>query len=165
MDYRAPLVSVLLAGALVAPSGCLLSEVPIAAQRVAIEPLPEAQTWRFNSGMTMPRRLVVRDEVAWHDVWHEMTRSSPETTPTPAVDFASRVVLVAAMGWRDSGGHAISIDEVHMMDGDAWVSITERSPGTGCFTTGALTAPVAVVVVPRFDGDTTYIERTDERDC
>jgi hypothetical protein len=165
MDYRGYLVSGLLVGTLAASSGCLFSEVPLAAQRVPIEPLSEAQTWRFNSGMTMPRRLVVRDEASWQDAWHEMTRSSPQTAPTPVVDFTSRVVIVAAMGWRESGGHAISIDEVHVMDGDAWVSVTELSPGVGCFTTQALTAPVAVVLAPRFDGDATYVEDTGERGC
>lgn len=116
-------------------------------------------------GMATRQRLVVRDGATWAALWQQLASNHRPIPAVPAVDFAGNVVIVAAMGTRSSGGYSIDIDDVRMGGGDARISVTERSPGDGCMVTMALTAPVAAVVVPRFLGQATFLERTEQRAC
>jgi hypothetical protein len=120
---------------------------------------------RYDSGMTTKQRLVIRDGAAWADVWKQITSPFQPVPPVPEVDFAKNVLIVAAMGTRSSGGYSIAVDGVRIVAGGAKVSVTEESPGSGCFTTQALTAPVAVVVVRRFAGEATFAEHTSQHAC
>ena len=56
-------------------------------------------------------------------------------------------------------------DDVRVLDGNARITVTARSPGRGCGVTMALTAPVAVVTVPSFPGEATFAERTVQHAC
>jgi hypothetical protein len=120
---------------------------------------------RFNSGMTTQQRLVIRDGATWAKVWAQIAAPHQPPPAVPAVDFAKDVVIVAAMGTKDSGGYSITINDVGLVPGGARISVTEESAGANCGVTMALTSPVAVVLVPRFDGGATFQEHTSKRDC
>jgi hypothetical protein len=160
-----PLLSVLFAGVSMA-AGCtdLPSGVPEGAQRVAIEPVQlDSYFVRFDSS----ERLVIRDEATWASTLARIMRpdvSPPTIPPRPPVDFASDVLIIAARG-PSGGGDSIAIDDVHALDGDAWISVTERSPRAGCPVTAILTFPAVVVVVPRFEGEATFIEHVERYAC
>ena len=139
--------------------------VPADAAPVTVEPVADLQSVRFNSGISTRERTVVRTRASWEALWPQIVGSLRPIPPVPAVDFATKTVIVASMGTRSSGGYVISVDEVRQSRGDSWITITERSPGSACGTTAALTAPVAAVVVPRFDGTATFIERTTTLNC
>ena len=66
-----------------------------------------------------------------------------------AMVLVGALVLVAAMGSRNSGGFAIRIDSVRVANGTARAWVTERSPGSSCVVTGAITEPTDAVVIPR----------------
>ena len=121
--------------------------------------------FRYNSGVDRHARLVVRSQAEWATLWAEITRNVSPVPPVPAVDFAERMVLVAAMGTRSSGGHAIAVETVESAGGVLRASVVERSPGARCVTTGALTQPLAAVVVPRTAGEVAWAERTAVVDC
>jgi hypothetical protein len=166
--YRARFLSLAFLVGIIGSTGCPRSGGANSGQvegPVFVQPLAEAQRVRFDSGMDTRQRLVVRNRAAWVKVWHQLVGNKSHTPPVPAVDFESNVVIVAAMGTRSSGGFSIDIDDVHFVDGDARISVTERSPGEWCGVTLALTAPVAVVVVSRFPGRATFLERTEQRAC
>lgn len=165
------LFSALLAGATATVIGCGgasvdASHFPPFAQPIAIRPLPGAESMQFTySGITTRQRLVIRDAATWADVWPQIAGSVQPLPPAPAVDFASDLVIVAAMGTRRTGGYSISIDEVRVASEDAWISVTETSPGSGCIVTQALTAPVAVAVMTRFAGRARFLEHRSVRVC
>jgi len=168
MHHRSRLLfCALLASATAGSIGCTSarSEFPEGAQPVVIQPIPEAQSERFYSGITTQQRLVVRDGATWANVWQQIDANSIPVPAVPAVDFASNVVIVAAMGRKNSGGYSIDVDDVRSVAEDAWVSITENSPGAMCITTAVITAPVAVVMVPRFAGQVTFLEHAVQDDC
>ena len=153
------------------------------------QPPAEAQPMRYlthtySSGMTTRQRLVIRDAATWSSVWQQITSprqplparagsgggvdSAEQPVPAaPAVDFASQVVIVAAMGTKSSGGYAIDIDDVRIVDEAARITVTEQSPGNSnrCGVTMAQTEPVAVVAVTRFPGEATFLERTSQDAC
>lgn len=138
---------------------------PTPAAPSIVRPVPEAQAVRSSSGMTAKQRLVVRDDATWAKVWAELASNYHPRPTVPSIDFARDVVIVASMGGQSGGGHEISVADVRIAGGNARISIVERSPGRRCVTTAAMTAPVAVVVVPRFAGRATFVERATTADC
>lgn len=128
-------------------------------------PLAEADGLRYYSGMATRQRLVVGDAATWAGVWAQMVGHLRPAPDAPVVDFAGKLVIVAAMGTRNTGGYSIAVTDVRLVGNDASISVREESPGSGCGVTAALTAPVAVVVVPRFTGHARFLEQTSERAC
>ena len=157
----------LLASATTGSIGCTgePSEFPEGAQPVVIQPIPEAQLDRFSSGITTQQRLVVRDGATWANVWQQIAGNNRPIPAAPSVDFASNVVIVAAMGMKSSGGYSIDVNDVRTVAQDAWISITESSPGAMCSTAGVITTPVAVVIVQRFAGQVTFLEHAVQDNC
>ncbi|TVP46332.1 MAG: protease complex subunit PrcB family protein [Gemmatimonadales bacterium] len=118
-----------------------------------------------NSGLDQRSRTVLRSQAEWADAW---TRAHALLIPAPAVpplDFDARIVVLAAMGQRASGGYAIEISGVHQDGDDLYVRVREVRPGPGCGMTMALTAPVHAVSVPRVAGTVRFVETEVTRDC
>lgn len=110
-------------------------------------PLPLTELARGHYGpCTAARREVVRDAAAWSRTWTEVqaTRTAP-----PPVDFDGQLALVACLGERRSGGHAIEIVSVEVTDTELIVSVRVTSPAAGAITTQALTQPFHIVRVAR----------------
>lgn len=117
------------------------------------------------SGISDRRRLVIGDADAWAAFWTEMHASLSPAPELPAVDFSTRIVVAAAMGRRATGGYAIRIESVSRRGDDLEVVVVESSPGAGCLTTQALTAPATAVSVARPAGDVEFVERTETVGC
>ena len=141
------------------------SDAPVDARPVTLEAVSGTEYLRFNSGITTRERIIVRTASSWEALWPQIVGSLRPIPPTPAIDFATKTVIVATMGSRNSGGYVITVDEVREARGNAWIAVSEKAPGTRCGTTGAITTPIAVVVVPRFDGSAAFSERTATVDC
>jgi hypothetical protein len=170
MHYRSQILpSAFLVAAIIGPLGCNAAPdnptgVPDDAQPVLVQPLPEAESQLFDSDITTRQRLVVRDNATWVTVWSQIeSRIPPGRVPT--IDFASSVVIVAAMGREPTTSYLINVDDVRTLREDAWISVTEQSPGPECTVGDVFTAPVAVVVVPRFAGQATFLEHTSQGTC
>jgi hypothetical protein len=149
-----------------ASSGCTESaSVPDGAQRISIQPLPADHPAQIFSSFDTRERLVIRDEATWTSAWEQVMGGIEPSEPAPEIDFATTLILVATMGAQISTGYAVAIDDVHTMDGDAWVTVSESSPGSRCPTGDAITRPATVVAVPRYEGETTFVERSKRVDC
>jgi hypothetical protein len=143
-------------------SDTLPAEVPEGAQPVTIRPLHPGEVF---SGFDRYARLVIRDDATWAGMWQQMMRGSEPVPDLPEVDFKSDLVLLAAMGPRQTTGFSIEIEEVQIKDGDGWVTVVERFPGPDCVTFDAITRPVHAVAVPRHPGQTIFLLRTETVDC
>jgi hypothetical protein len=169
---RAALLAV--AAAALTASGCHKPE-PVAPEIVATDvtaqPAPASQpivvtrlrpgphSFTYSSGITEPRRAVIRDEAAWRTAWAEIwARTGPTPPPLPAIDFTRDMVVLAALGQRNSGGYSITVDSASRAAGGIVVWVTKLTPGT-CGTLAALTQPVDVVSITRMAGSVEYRER------
>lgn len=134
---------------------------PAAPESLAFEPLHQD----FYSGLEDRRRAVLRTEAEWRELWNEIAgRQVPPPEPLE-VDFELRMVIVAAMGSRPTGGHAIAIESVRAEGDRIVVGVVETSPGAGCMTTQAFTAPVVAVTVEKRPGDAVFVERAVSEPC
>jgi hypothetical protein len=114
-----------------------------------------------HTGIGEARRLVIRDANAWAAFWSELGAGD-----RPDVDFTQNVVIVAATGQRRSGGYEIAVDRIDQRDGQLTIEVVETAPGPNCLTTGAVTQPVDVVVVPLASPRSwNFLERKEIRAC
>ena len=111
------------------------------------------------------QRLVIRDAQAWSQFWVRAHGSLTPRPDVPNIDFTTNIVVAAAMGSRPSGGYTVAIDAMYELESTLYAVVTERSPGAGCVTTAALTAPVIAVRVARPGAQVSFVEREEIIDC
>ncbi|MBW3571891.1 MAG: protease complex subunit PrcB family protein [Gemmatimonadetes bacterium] len=125
------------------------------------EPLSATDLYRQkSSGLDQPVRCVVRRPEDWAALWAAIRRRSRESPPTPppAVDFHTRMVLVAGMGPRPSTGYGIGITEVRRTESGIVATVLRYTPGL-CVLGMAVTEPVHAVSIPRADAPVQFIEK------
>ena len=118
-----------------------------------------------SSGFGESDRFVVRDSVHWARVWDTAFARQAPVPPLPAVDFATEMVVVAALGTRPSGGYDIVIEGMASEAGGAAVLVATTAPGDDCFTTAAITEPVVMVRVGTVAGPIRFHERAETHSC
>jgi len=119
----------------------------------------------FNSGITTRERVVIRSASEWPATWLRLHGAEQPPPDVGQLDFATEMAVVAAMGEKTSGGFDITIDSVTRHERGSVVHVTEKTPGSGCMTTEALTQPVHAVRAPRTDGEIWWRERTVTENC
>ena len=117
------------------------------------------------SGVEAPAREVVRTDAQWRAAWAQIHRHQQPAPAVPPVDFGREVVIVAAMGSRNTGGYTIGVDSAAATAEAIHVFVTERSPGRTCVTTQALTAPLHAVAIPADGRAVRFHENAVVREC
>ena len=124
-----------------------------------------ASYYRSNSGLPDSARLVLRTPAEWTTLWNRIVANHSPKPPAPEIDFSKEMLIVAAMGTRSTGGYSIEIDAVDRDSSSITVSVRTHSPGKTCGTTAALTAPVAIVRIPRSPLPVQFVEEHVITDC
>lgn len=159
-----------IASCVLAMSGCVSSggedgsqpEPPMSVQQLDSA---LASYYRHSSGYPDSARLVIKTADEWARVWNRIVSNHGPKPPVPEIDFAKEMVLVAAMGTRATGGFSIEIEAVDRDSSSITASVRKRSPGNTCGTTAALTAPVAIVRIPRSDKPVRFVEENIATSC
>jgi len=147
----------------VGPGTGSASEVPPNAQVVAFDMVQEVTT--EISGITEKSRRVIVDPAEWTALWDEIQTHVMPKPPVPSIDFGARMVILATMGERTSGGHTISVIEVAEDEGTLYVVVEEATPGVQCMTTDVVTSPAVAVSVPRTSGTVLFVDREIAYPC
>ena len=164
--FRAAMVSVVALGAGCKGSPSTGSDPDAGARLSVFVPAQDVTLAKqFNSGIIARELVVVRNASEWPATWSRIHGSQQPTPDVVQPDFATEMAVVAAMGEKPSGGFDISIDSVTHHERGSIVHVTEKTPGPGCMTTGALTQPVHAVRAPRSDGNVWWRERTMTENC
>ena len=134
---------------------------------MSVQPLDSslASYYRHSSGYSDSARLVIKTPEEGARVWTRIVSNHGPTPAVPEIDFSKEMLLVAAMGTRNTGGYTIEIEAVDRDSASITASVRKRSPGKSCGTTAALTAPVAIVRIPRSDKPVRFVEEDIATDC
>lgn len=101
------------------------------------------------SGLSEPRREVIRSDEAWQELWERVfTGVSPTPTP-PAVDFSREMLVVVALGERRSGGFGIAVQRVSPRGNGLEIEVLESCPAPGAMVSMGLTQPLEVIRLER----------------
>lgn len=119
----------------------------------------------LDSGITTFRFEVVLDQAAWDALWLQHTGGGTgPSTPAPAVDFSTEMVIGVWLGNRPTGGYAARIEAVVPAQilgapgapAGVAVSIREDQPNPKAVVTQAVTRPFHIVRAPRALGGAMY---------
>ena len=162
----APLAPLVALACDAAPTPPELRSTLDAGDRVAMTWLRgEPSPLTFGSGLREPARSVVRDDALWAATWTAIWSRHDPQPALPPVDFDREMVVVAALGERSSGAHAILLDSATVHGGTLVVHLRTIAPGPRCFVTAALTQAVDAARLARHDGPVEFRERAEVRDC
>ncbi len=119
-----------------------------------------------SSGLSTAQRTVVRDAATWRDVWNTIWARSTPIPALPDVDFSREMIVIAALGERNSGGFGIHVDSATTdATGAAVVWVRSVSPGPTCTTPAVITQPVDAARLPLVAGAVTFREQSQITDC
>ncbi len=139
---------------------------PAADVPASATPLPFVSVLKLQySSLVEEAHEVVKSRADWANLWSAATSGFDPPRDVPTVDFGRVVVLVAALGRRPTGGYEVFFTAVYEDEEHLYAIVTEVSPGIGCLTSQAFTAPVAIVTVPRREKPVRFVERADVRNC
>ena len=119
----------------------------------------------YYSGLQQPERLVVRDQAAWITAWSSLWPNGVPIPALPAVDFSKDMIVIAALGGRNTGGYSIFVDSARAAASGLVVFVGTSSPGRHCITTQAFTQPVDIARVPRTEAAVAFVDVPRVEDC
>lgn len=159
--------SVRLAAVLALCTACGVQRTsPAADVPASATPVPFVSVLKLQySGLVEEVHEVLKSRADWANLWSAATSGFDPSRDVPAVDFGRDVVLVAALGRRPTGGYEVFFTAVYEDKEYLYAIVTEVSPGIGCLTSQAFTAPVAIVTVPRREKPVRFVKRADVRNC
>lgn len=160
---RAIIISLFLGG--IGAAGCSSPVATEALQDLGPEQEGEVVLNLGYSGFAVSERVVVRSDRHWKAIWEKAFEIQTPVPPRPAIDFATEMVVVAALGSRPTGGYGIVITDLETRGTKLEVLVTASSPGSSCFTTQALTQPVVMVRVRAVPGPVAFRERSLVYQC
>ncbi|HWS88731.1 MAG TPA: DUF885 family protein [Pyrinomonadaceae bacterium] len=88
---------------------------------------------------------LITDWEGWRSAWEIIGAGRP----LPDVSFDTRAVVLAYQGMKPTGGYSIEITDIKRTGTVLAVTVNERHPASGSFTTQALTSPFVAVSIPR----------------
>lgn len=106
------------------------------------------------SGIAVPRQVIVRSEAEWQKLWSELGSRQV----IPKVDFQTRMVVGVFLGTRATSGFSVQIVEVREGSGELSVKYAERRPSPTNPVMQVLTAPFALVSIPKREGSVRFAE-------
>ena len=113
-------------------------------------------------------REVITDAETFETRWSALHSHRTEVPEPPSVDFDERVVVLAALGQRSTGGYRITLDRaVHdTEEGTVELTMREVRPGQGCMVQQVLTFPYLLATVEAVDASYEFVEgEPREADC
>jgi hypothetical protein len=105
------------------------------------------------SGITTPRRVVIRDEPEWRALWAE--HAGGAASP-PAVDFRTRMVAAVFAGDRPTPGYGVEIVDARQQADTLGILVNESRPAPGMLAAQVIVTPFHIVALPRFDGTVSF---------
>jgi hypothetical protein len=111
------------------------------------------------AGVHDPMRTVIRDSVAWRELWERINRPFMPQPALPAIDFAREMIVVAALGSRPNGGYDVVIQGAEQDSAGIEISVRVAAPASGCPTAAVVTQPIDLARVPVSDQPVRFREQ------
>jgi hypothetical protein len=117
---------------------------------------PDSAAFAQNSGYSEPTTAVIRDSLVWATAWATIHANQQPAPSLPGVDFAREMVVLVGLGSKGSGGWNVRLTSAQDSADGLIVRFVEQAPGRGCATSQALTEPVDIARIPRWDGEVRF---------
>lgn len=108
------------------------------------------------------REVVIRDAAAWAKLWAEHTAERSPAPPLPQVDFSTHI-LVGIFAGDLRGCHEFDIRRVNVVGGRVVVGFEDRDITAQAICIAAITNPVHIVAIPRFNAEVAFAQIAPNR--
>ena len=110
------------------------------------------------SGFQSPLQMFVSSEKDWIDLWEKRQGSSAPKSTHPTLDFKRDVVVVAALGTKETGGYSIEISKIVQTKENVVVTVRIGAPTPGAKPIVGPTSPFVLVRMKKPDRPVTFVE-------
>lgn len=117
------------------------------------------------SGITGKRLEVIRDINTFTEFWADHAAGFAPQPAQPNVAFGTDMIIAAFMGQRNTGGYAVTIEDIRENNEFIVVEIELETPGDGCVVEQVSTQPHHVIVLPDSDLPVQFSESTVEAEA
>ena len=126
MQLGVPLRPALVVTALATTIACEVPSITNPVRRPSAWQPDPASTLVYTSysAIASAERLLISDSTTWREAWERLHSTRSPRPPLPIVDFRREAVILAALGFRGTGGFAIRIDSLVTLDRE-----TPKRPG------------------------------------
>jgi hypothetical protein len=113
------------------------------------------------SGFQAPQQSFIATQKEWVETW--ITREGPVTPkrPHPEIDFSREVVIVAALGAKNTGGYAVEITRIVRTKDAIEVYLRRTAPAENAKVPTGATSPFVLARMAKPDRPVTF--RDDEK--
>jgi len=109
--------------------------------------------WQGERSQSTERaHVIARTDREWAELWARVGQEPP-SRGVPGGQMAVAIFL----GYRDTGGYGVTIEQVAVKGGELVVNYRERVPGPAVAVVQAITSPFAVRLVPAAEGTGTFV--------
>jgi hypothetical protein len=108
------------------------------------------------SGFTVPLQMFISSQKEWVEIWTTRQGSATPKRGHPAVDFDRDVVIVAALGTKDSGGYSLEITRIVRTKDDIQIFIRRAAPPDGAKAATVSTSPFVLARMKKPDRMVTF---------
>lgn len=101
-----------------------------------------------HSQMPLAKELVIRDDTEWRHLWLAHT-GDPGKHP-PSINFRREMVMAFFLGQRPTGGYAIQVQKIRVMENYLLVEISVKRPDPRAHNRMALTQTHTMIKLPSY---------------
>lgn len=98
--------------------------------------------------------------------WELLHQGMDPVPELPAINFDDRDLILLMLDAKPSGGYGIENLKFQTNDEQLIIQYAESHPGSGCFTTQAITRPYKIISIPKADKEIVFLKgETVINDC
>jgi hypothetical protein len=122
---------------LLAALALVQNDPPDKGERVSFTIIDRGTTSRF----IVPLQMFISSQNEWVDLWTTRQGTASPKKNHPAVDFVRDVVIVAALGMKDTGGYPLEITRIIRPTDDLETSSRRTAPAERAKSASGSTSP------------------------
>jgi PrcB C-terminal len=109
-----------------------------------------------HGGYTESKFTVIVDNESLTEVYNLLNKSRSPKLKTPVINFEKEMVIALFLGEKNSGGYAITVEQVLNKNNKVSVFYKATSPKLGDMVTSVMTQPFTIIKMPKTEKEIVF---------
>ncbi|MGB0887377.1 MAG: protease complex subunit PrcB family protein [Vicingaceae bacterium] len=98
-------------------------------------------------------------------VWEKCYAKYDRKPALPEIDFNTNMLVVIALGERNSGGYSLQVEKVIESKNTITITATETKPGVNCASASVMVYPFQIILLPKNNKKVVVAKNIKINDC